>query len=102
MSFKKADRKKEKEALEKLVSTDAEAKRAYEEFHARIELQKQLVELRKSENLTQQDVAQASGLSQQAVSRLETGTGATISSLIKYINSIGYSLVLMKTRTTLR
>ena len=30
------------------------------------------------------DVACASGLSQQAVSRIETGSGATISSLIKY------------------
>ena len=99
MSFVKADREKEKKELEQLVSTDSEAKKTHDEFLARIALQKQLVELRKSENLTQQDVAKVSGLTQQAVSRLETGTGATISSLIKYINSIGYSVVLMKTKT---
>ena len=39
---------------------------------------------RKAEKMTQSDVACASGLSQQAVSRIETGSGATISSLIKY------------------
>ena len=98
MAFVKANREKEKKELEQLVSTDSEAQKAHDEFLARIALQKQLVELRKSEKLTQQDVAQASGLSQQAVSRLETGTGATINSLIKYINSIGYSVVLMKTK----
>ncbi len=98
MAFVKANREKEKKGLEQLVSTDSEAQKAHDEFLARIALQKQLVELRKSEKLTQQDVAQASGLSQQAVSRLETGTGATINSLIKYINSIGYSVVLMKTK----
>ena len=36
------------------------------------------------DKLVADDVAYASGLSQQAVSRIETGSGATISSLIKY------------------
>ena len=51
---------------------------------ARIALQQKLIETRKAEKMTQSDVACASGLSQQAVSRIETGSGATISSLIKY------------------
>jgi transcriptional regulator with XRE-family HTH domain len=46
--------------------------------------------------MTQSDVARASGLSQQAVSRIEKGSGATINSLIKYLRGIGYSVELRK------
>ena len=84
MAFVKADLKNEKEELDKLVAESGEGKKAYEEFKARIALQQKLIETRKAEKMTQSDVACASGLSQQAVSRIETGSGATISSLIKY------------------
>ena len=46
--------------------------------------------------MTQRDVAVASGLSQQAVSRIEKGTGATIHSLLKYLAGIGYSIQFKK------
>lgn len=52
--------------------------------------------MRKAENLTQSDVAKATGLSQQAVSRIEKGTGATINSLIKYLSGIGYGIQFKK------
>jgi transcriptional regulator with XRE-family HTH domain len=52
--------------------------------------------MRKAENMTQADVAKATGLSQQAVSRIEKGTGATISSLLKYLMGIGYGIELKK------
>ena len=84
MAFVKADLKNEKEELDKLVAESGEGKKAYEEFKGRIALQQKLIETRKAEKMTQSDVACASGLSQQAVSRIETGSGATISSLIKY------------------
>ena len=71
MAFVKADLVQEREQLNKLVSENEDARRAYEEFHARIALQQQLVQMRKAENMTQTDVAKASGLSQQAVSRIE-------------------------------
>ena len=96
MAFVKADLEQEEKELKKLVSENYDAKRAYEEFQARIALQQQLVQMRKAENMTQTDVANAAGLSQQAVSRIETGTGATISSLIKYLTGIGYSIELKK------
>ena len=78
MPFVKADREKESEELKKLIETDDHAKKVYEEFQARIALQEQLIRVRKSEHMTQTDVANASGLSQQAVSRIEKGTGATV------------------------
>lgn len=96
MSFVKADLNKEKEDLNKLVEESEEARKAYEEFRARIALQQKLIETRKAEKMTQSDVAYASGLSQQAVSRIEKGTGATISSLIKYLMGIGYCIELKK------
>ena len=96
MAFVKANLNKEKEELEKLVTESEDARKAYEEFQARIALQEQLIQMRKAENMTQTDVANAAGLSQQAVSRIEKGAGATISSLIKYLKGIGYSIQFKK------
>ena len=96
MAFVKADLNKEKEALQKLVLENADAKRAYDELQARIELQQSLIKMRKSENMTQSDLASVTGLTQQAVSRIEKGTGATINSLIKYLNGMGYGITLKK------
>ena len=59
--------------MNKLVSEEESARKAYEEFQARIALQQQLVQMRKAEHMTQSDVAHAAGLSQQAVSRIEKG-----------------------------
>ena len=96
MAFVKADLDKEKTELNKLVSEEESARKAYEEFQARIALQQQLVQMRKAEHMTQSDVAHAAGLSQQAVSRIEKGAGATINSLIKYLTGIGYGIELKK------
>lgn len=96
MGFVLADTDREKEELDRLISQDADTRKAYEEFQARIALQEQLIEMRKAEKMTQQDVANATGMSQQAVSRIEKGAGATINSLIKYLTGIGYSIELKK------
>lgn len=96
MSFVKADLDKERQELQNLVNENEDARKAYEEFQAKIALQQQLIQMRKAENMTQNDVANAAGLSQQAVSRIERGSGATINSLIKYLMGIGYSIELKK------
>ena len=96
MPFVKADIDREKAELDRLINESKEARIAHEEFQARIALQQKLVQMRKAENMTQADVAKATGLSQQAVSRIEKGTGATISSLLKYLMGIGYGIELKK------
>ena len=96
MAFVIADMDKEKQELDRLISEDTDARKAYEEFQARIALQNELVQMRKAEKMTQKDLASASGLSQQAVSRIEKGAGATINSLIKYLTGIGYRIELKK------
>ena len=96
MAFVKADLNREKEELLQSVNESEDARKAYEEFQAKIALQQQLVQIRKLENMTQTDVANAAGLSQQAVSRIEKGAGATINSLIKYLTGIGYGIQFKK------
>ena len=96
MAFVKADIEKEKDELNILISQEEDARKAYEEFQARIALQQQLIQMRKAEHMTQADVARTTGLSQQAVSRIEKGKGATIQSLIKYLTGIGYGIELKK------
>lgn len=96
MAFTKANISKEKEMLEKLIQEDESARKEYEDFQARIELQQKLIAMRKAEHMTQKDVASISGLSQQAVSRIEKGNGATVTTLIKYLKGIGYSIELKK------
>jgi DNA-binding XRE family transcriptional regulator len=96
MPFVKVDLDKEKEVLDKLITKSPEARKAHEAFQARIALQEQLIQMRKAENMTQNDVAKAAGMSQQAVSRIEKGSGATVNSLIKYLMGIGYSIQFKK------
>ncbi len=96
MPFVKADIDKERQELEQIIAENESAKKSYEQFQARIALQQQLINMRKAENMTQNDVAKAAGLSQQAVSRLEKGSGATIGSLLKYLAGIGYCIELRK------
>ena len=96
MTFVRADLDNEKQELDRLIAESAEARKAHEEFQARIALQQKLIEIRKAENMTQADVAKATGLSQQAVSRIEKGAGATINSLIKYLMGIGYKIQFTK------
>ena len=75
MPFVKADLDREKAELDRLINESKEARIAHEEFQARIALQQKLVQMRKPENMTQADVAKATGLSQQAVSRIEKVQG---------------------------
>ncbi len=96
MAFTKADIEKERQDLNELIDSDEAARKAFEEFQAKMLLQKKLIETRKAENMTQTDLANAAGLSQQAVSRIEKGSGVTVSSLIKYLSGLGYCIELKK------
>ena len=96
MPFVKADLDREKAELDRLINESEEARKVHEEFQARIALQQKLIEIRKAEKMTQSDVDNVTGLSQQAVKKKKKGTGATISSLIKYLMGIGYSIELKK------
>ena len=88
----KADLKSEKKELDELIESNPEVRNQHALFRAEMDFKQKLIDIRKEQAMTQQDVSIASGLSQQAVSRLERGQGATIETVIKYLGSLGYQL----------
>ena len=88
----KSDGIQEKQIIEELIAGDDELRRQHEIFEAEMEFKQKLIEARKSKQLTQKDLSRMTGLSQQAVSRLEKGASGTIETVIRYLNSMGYSL----------
>ena len=61
-----------------------------------MEFKQALIDARKENNLTQKDISELTGMSQQAVSRLERKGGGTIETLLRYLQSIGYTLTINK------
>jgi DNA-binding XRE family transcriptional regulator len=57
------------------------------------ELRTRLVDVRKSMNISQTELEARTGLSQQAISRFETGSGGNIKTILKYADGIGCRLV---------
>lgn len=92
----KSDGIKEKQIIDELIEEDDSLRKQHEIFLAEMAFKQQLIDARKSQSLTQKDVSKITGLSQQAVSRLEKGAGGTIETIIKYLDSIGYSLAITK------
>lgn len=92
----KSDGKKEKRIVEEIIADDEVLRRQHELFEAEMAFKQQLIEARKSQSLTQKDVSRMTGLSQQAVSRMEKSASGTIETIIRYLNSLGYSLSISK------
>jgi DNA-binding XRE family transcriptional regulator len=94
--FVKSDRKKEERIIDELVLSDPQLKLQHELFLEEMRFKEVLIEARLKEQLTQADISSRSGLSQQAVSRLERGNGANLDTIIRYLSSMGYSLSIKK------
>lgn len=98
MPFMETDIQQEERELEELLK-DSECKKAYDLFVQEYELKKMLAQARKEQNLTQQELSKRTGLSQQAISRIENlndSKGFTFRTLFKYLEGIGYELSLQK------
>ena len=91
----KSDGLKEKQIIEELIQDD-ELRRQHELFEAEMAFKQELIDARKLQALTQKDISRMAGLSQQAVSRMEKGASGTIETIIRYLDSIGYSLAIKK------
>lgn len=91
----KSDAAKEAEIIEELI-TDDELRKQHELFEAEMAFKQELINARKAESLTQKDISLMTGLSQQAISRMEKGASGTIETIIRYLNSIGYTLSIKK------
>ncbi len=92
----KSSYEQEKEIVDEIISSDAELKKQHELFLTEMAFKQEMINARKAQALTQKDVSRLSGLSQQAISRIENGASGTIGTVIKYLDSIGYTLSIKK------
>ena len=86
--------KKEELIIKQLIENDKSLQLQHDLFIAEMNFKQELINARRNKNLTQKEVSELSGLSQQAISRLEKGKGGTIETILKYLASIGYSLTI--------
>jgi DNA-binding XRE family transcriptional regulator len=92
----KSDGVEENKILEELIASDENIRKQHELFEAEMKFKQELIDARKKAELTQKEVSVLSGLSQQAVSRMERGKGGTVETIIRYLYSMGYSLSIRK------
>lgn len=96
MPFLERNKEKEEKILNELLKTP-EGKRAHEEYEAEYSFRKALYKARKNRDISQKQLSEITGLSQQMISRIETGWCDTkVGTLLKYLNGIGYSLKVVK------
>ena len=88
----KSNSEEEKQIIEAIIDSNEELRRQHEVFMEEMRFKQVLIDARKSKDLTQKEISERSGLSQQAVSRLEKGHGGTIDTVIKYLHSMGLKL----------
>ena len=104
MPFVKVDPIAEAMELQEMFSDDPETKELFHHYemahreNARIEkeemeLRQRLVELRKQQKITQKELEARTGLSQQAISRFETGIGSSIKTILRYAEGIDCKIV---------
>lgn len=94
--LKQRDSEMENRILREVVSSDLDIQRQHEIFLEEMRFKQLLIDARKEMHMTQRDISEKSGLSQQAVSRLETGHGGTVDTVLKYLNAIGLTLAVQK------
>ena len=92
----KSNGSQEKQIIKDLIQDDEELRRQHELFVAEMAFKQELIDARRSRSMTQKDVSRMTGLSQQAVSRIEKSASGTIETIIRYLDSIGYSLAVRK------
>ena len=88
----KSNSNEEKNIIRELTEKDDNLMKQHKLFLAEMKFKQKLIDKRKSKSLTQKDISERSGLSQQAVSRLEKGNGGTIETIIRYLGALGCSL----------
>ncbi|GEM_PF-3531017 len=93
MPFTKRDTSSELKKLNDIIKDNPQIGQQLDELSQLYMLQKSLVEIRKERQMTQVDLSVKSGLSQQQISRVETGN-CNILTFLKYLNGIDYKITL--------
>lgn len=94
MPFKQIDIK---EKIKEKAVRESEFAEAWEDSRNEYQLLHEITRIRKEQSLTQKQLAEISGSTQQEISRLEKREHSpALRTLCKVVNSLGYELVLKK------
>ena len=104
MSFTEVDPIAEAIELQEIFKDDLATKEMFRQFELahrenkkleqeELELRTRLIEVRKSKNISQRELEARTGLTQQAISRFETGSGGSIKTILKYTAGIDCKLI---------
>ena len=82
--------------LEDVYNSNPKVRAAIDQFNAECKLRRDLIEARKRKSITQGEIQEITGLTQQVISRIETNKeiSPSLKNLMKYANAIGYELTL--------
>lgn len=82
--------------LKAAYNSDPKVRVAIDQFEAECKLRLELATARKQKNLTQNQIKEATGLTQQVISRIESNTeiSPSLKNLIIYANALDYELTL--------
>ena len=97
MPFKPVDPVEELRELQALLDSDPDLKRKFDAEQKEFEFRLKLAQVRKDKSITQNTIKETTGLTQQAVSRIETGKNdrsPTLKTLLRYVDALGYELTL--------
>ena len=89
-------RNDEKRELDEAYENNIDVKLALDQFNAECKLRNELTKARKQNNISQIQLKELTGLTQQAISRIEKNSdiSPSLKNLIKYVDAIGYELTL--------
>jgi len=88
----------EAKELEEAYNNNPKVKLAIDQFEAECKLRRELAEARRQNNISQTQLTEITGLTQQTISRIEANSeiSPSLKILLKYVTAIGYELKLVK------
>lgn len=103
MPFKKMDMIAEEKEFQELLSSSEEAQKAYKIFNDEYNFRLKIAKARREKGLTQNQIKEKSGLTQQVISRIEKGSSddrrsPTLRTILRYLDSIDCELVIAQRR----
>lgn len=86
----------ELQEMKEILEKNSNLKKVYEQHEAEFNLRCELAKVRKMQDITQKELCERTGLTQQVISRIEKDNdiSPSLRNLIKYVNAIGYELTL--------
>ena len=88
----------EAKELEEAYNNNPEVKLAIDQFETECKLRRELAEARRQNNISQTQLTEITGLTQQTISRIEANSeiSPSLKIFLRYITAIGYELKLVK------